>query len=73
MRNSQYGGRGIVRAGRMPAFVLATMTLAGPALADLVEEAVELPVEVTDVRGRNFRQPIKVIIFAITNIPTPPS
>jgi dienelactone hydrolase len=39
------------------------MTLTGSALASLVEEAVELPVEVTDARGRTFRQPIKVTIY----------
>ena len=63
MRNSQYRGRGTACAGLILAVVLTTMTLTGSALASLVEEAVELPVEVTDARGRTFRQPIKVTIY----------
>lgn len=63
MRNYRHRGRGIACAGRILALVLAITTLAEPASAHLIEEAVELPVEVTDVRGRTFRQPIKVIIY----------
>ena len=50
-------------AVRISTAFVALTTLAKPTFAGLVEETIELPVEVTDVRGRTVRQPIKVVIY----------
>ena len=63
MRKREYRDRGIAFAWRSLAAFVATTTLNTPTFAGLVEATIELPVEVSDVRGRTVRQPIKVVIY----------
>src|SRR5215470_11735010 len=63
MRNTEYSGRDLVCVGPLLGALIAILTMVNSAFAGLVEETIELPVEVTDVRGRTVRQPIKVVIY----------
>src|SRR5262245_24279734 len=49
--------------GMILAALSAGFVLAFPASARVVEESIDLPVEVSDPRGRNVRQSVRVVIY----------
>src|SRR5690349_6769571 len=51
------------RIGRILAALVACIATAIPASARLVEESVDIPVEVSDPRGRSVRQSVRVVTY----------
>lgn len=52
----------MLKYAALSALVVAASAAARPAVAEIVETTVEIPIEVMDARGQTVRQPIKVTI-----------